>query len=61
MFSRDEYRNKAFDCLVQSEAIHDPGAHSALVKIAQLYMKLADRIVGRYEQATGEAHPENDS
>jgi hypothetical protein len=58
MFSRDEYRDKAFDCLVQSEAMHDPSERSVLVKIAQLYLKLADRIVGRYGRET---HPENDS
>jgi hypothetical protein len=58
MFSRDEYRDKALDCLVQSEAIHNPSERSVLLKIAQLYMKLADRIVGRYD---GETNPENHS
>jgi hypothetical protein len=66
MPSRNEYRNKAFDCLIQAEAIQAPGERAAILKIAQLYMKLADRIGVRHDHATahrhrGDAHPDRDS
>jgi hypothetical protein len=66
MSTRDEYRSKALDCRIQAEALRDPRERSSLVRIAQLYTKLANRIVGRYDRGTArqdqnDSQPENDS
>jgi hypothetical protein len=49
-----------------AETILDPAERSTMLRIAQNYLKLADHIQDRREQATahcveGDRHPENDS
>jgi len=63
---RDAYRKKARECLEVAETILDPAERSTMLRIAQNYLKLADHLQGRREQATahraeGDHHPENDS
>ena len=45
MPSRDLYRQKAEDCVVQAESIRDPQERASLLAIAQMYLELAARIV----------------
>jgi hypothetical protein len=66
MLDRDQYRKKAESCIAQAEMMRDPQERASILAIAQLYLKLAERVVGRYDQATahrqaGEAYPEHDS
>jgi hypothetical protein len=64
--ARNEYREKADDCLLQAELICDSRDRAALLGLAQFYMKLADRIGERHERGTahrsqGDEHGQNDS
>jgi hypothetical protein len=66
MPDRDEYRKKAESCIAQAETIRDPRERASILTIAQLYLKLGERIVGRYDHATAhrnhvDAHPPHDS
>jgi hypothetical protein len=64
--ARNEYREKADDCLLQAELICDSRDRAALLALAQFYMKLADRIGQRHERGTahrsrGHERGQNDS
>jgi hypothetical protein len=64
--NRDQYRKKATDCISQAELLREPQERAALLAIAQMYLKLANRIRARHERGTahreqGDQHPENDS
>ena len=50
--SRDDYRGKAIDCVTQAEVIRDPHERAALLWIAQVYLKMAERISKRHERGT---------
>ena len=66
MPARNEYREKADDCILRAELIRDSRNRAPLLTIAQFYMKLADRIGERHERGTahrsrGAEHGQNDS
>ena len=66
MPARNEYREKADDCILRAELIRDSRNRAPLLTIAQFYMKLADRLGERHERGTahrsrGAEHGQNDS
>jgi hypothetical protein len=44
MPGRDEYQGKAETCVAQAKIIRDPQERAAILSIAQLYMKLSERV-----------------
>ena len=66
MLARNEYREKADDCILQAELICDSRGRFALLTVAQFYMKLADRLGEHHERGAahrsqGDEHGQNDS
>ena len=66
MPDRDEYRKKAETCAAQAETIRDPQERASLLAIAQMYLRLAERVLDRFDHATahrdqGEPYPRHDS
>ena len=64
--TEEEDRKKANDCVSQAELLCNSQDRAALLSIAQIYMKLADRIGERHERGTahrsqGDEHGQNDS
>ena len=49
----------ATKCLRAAEGLRDPGERNKLLRIAGLYMSLAQRIAERYERGTAHRHPEH--
>ena len=65
MLARNEYREKADDCILRAELIRDSRNRAPLLTIAQFYMKLADRLGehqrGAAHRSQGDEHGQNDS
>lgn len=56
--ARHNYREKALDCLMAAERVHDPAEKMKLLEIAQQWMALAEHIAHRLEQGTAHRDPE---
>ena len=54
MPSRDEYRQRAMDCVATAETTRDPLERAAMLEIARACLKMAEHIRGR--QHNGTAH-----
>jgi hypothetical protein len=65
MSGHDDYRQKAETCIALAELTRSPEERASLLQIAQGYLKLADMVAKRREDATArreaEPRPENDS
>ena len=57
MPARNEYREKADDCILRAELIRGSRNRAPLLTIAQFYMKLADRLGERHERGTAPSEP----
>jgi hypothetical protein len=49
MSSRDDYRNKAVDCLTLAEAMRNIEERATMLQMAQGYLKLAGIVGKRHE------------
>jgi len=53
---RDGYRRKALECVRVAEQLRDAGERNKLLRIAGLYMSLAQRIADRHERGIAHGH-----
>jgi hypothetical protein len=44
MSTREAYRNKALECLLAAEGMASPERRAAMLKLAQIWMHLANRV-----------------
>jgi hypothetical protein len=58
MSPRSEYRNQAVACLAAAQRVRNPSDHRAMLEIARLYLKLAERVGVR--DALGAARQDED-
>jgi hypothetical protein len=51
MLGGEDYRCKATACVIQAETMRDPHERASILAIAQLYLKLAERIAADFSKA----------
>ena len=56
MTGRDGYRRKALECVRAAEQLRDAGERNKLLRIAGLYMSLAQRIADRHARGIAHGH-----